>query len=213
MQQNQQNDMCIRDYAITDLPYLYDICLKTGDSGKDATSLFSDPFMIGQFYAAPYAIFDPGCVLIIEGKTSGVVRPLGYILGTNDTRTYNSWFDREWRPAVAAMYPQAPDNSESSAPPSFSQRIRTLFHTPFFEMPWFDEYPGHIHIDLLPDIQGGGWGRRLMEAYEERLKKLGCKGFHLGVGGRNGRAVDFYRRYGMIELQIAARGVVFGKRL
>jgi hypothetical protein len=203
--------MRIRDYAVTDLPYLYEICLKTGDSGKDATSLFSDPFMIGQFYAVPYAIFDPRCVLVIEGEAAGVVRPLGYILGTTDTRAYNSWFDREWRPAAAAMYPPVPENSPASTPLTLSQRIRALFHTPFHEMPWLDEYPGHIHIDLLPVIQGGGWGGRLMQAYEERLKNLGCKGFHLGVGGRNERAVDFYRRYGMIELQAATWGVVFGK--
>ena len=213
--------MRIRDYCTTDLPYLYEICLKTGDSGRDATPLFSDPFMIGQFYAAPYAIFDPRCVLIIEGEIGSTVRPLGYMLGTVDTRAFNTWFDNEWRPASAQMYParvaggqeQSTNNNGLVAPFPFEDRIRALFHTPFTDQPWFDEFPGHIHIDLMPEVQGGGWGRRLTEAYEERLKTLGCKGYHLGVGRRNERAVAFYRRCGMIELQAPAWGFIFGKKL
>jgi len=204
--------MHIRDYQISDLPYLYDICLKTGNSGEDATPLFHDPFMIGQYYAAPYAIFDPRCVLVIEGAANGVVRPLGYMLGTIDTQAYNSWFDREWRPAAAAMYPASLPASRIEET-EFSERIRRLFHTPFPEIPWLNEYPGHIHIDLLPSIQGGGWGRRLMETYENRLKELGCKGYHLGVGRKNEKAVAFYRRSGMTELQAPAWGFVFGKSL
>ncbi|HMM60169.1 MAG TPA: hypothetical protein PKC25_08570, partial [Candidatus Rifleibacterium sp.] len=123
--------MRIRDYCTTDLPYLYEICLKTGDSGRDATPLFSDPFMIGQFYAAPYAIFDPRCVLIIEGEIGSTVRPLGYMLGTVDTRAFNTWFDNEWRPAAAQMYParvavgqdQCTDNHDQVAPVPFEDRI------------------------------------------------------------------------------------------
>lgn len=32
--------MIIRQSCIQDLPYIYDICLKTGNSGKDATDSF-----------------------------------------------------------------------------------------------------------------------------------------------------------------------------
>ncbi|MBU1680822.1 MAG: GNAT family N-acetyltransferase, partial [Bacteroidetes bacterium] len=49
----------IRNYHPSDLTALYRICLKTGNSGKDATDLHSDPEIIGHFYAAPYAVFEP----------------------------------------------------------------------------------------------------------------------------------------------------------
>jgi hypothetical protein len=250
--------MRIRDFRPTDLPYLYEICLKTGFSGKDATAQFVDPFMIGQFYAAPYAAFEPRCVLMLEGDRPGFTRPVGYILGTTDTLAFNRWFDREWRPAAAALYPLPPTSgADSPAPgpgfpaptdvfqkspvpislnasspgpagaapdpahgapspapaPGFEDRIRSLFHKPFEEAPWFAEYPGNLHIDLLPDAQGGGWGRRLMDAWGERLKELGCPGYHLGVGKRNEGGVAFYRKYGMIEVAAPDWGFVFGRRL
>jgi hypothetical protein len=150
--------MHIRDYRNTDLPYLYEICLKTGNSGHDATSLFLDPFMIGQYYAAPYAMFAPQCVLVVEGEAGTIFRPLGYILGTTDTKAYNEWFDKEWRPAAAATYPvSVPESTIEES--NLAGRIRNLFHTSFTEAPWLDEYPGHIHIDLLPEIQGSGLGQ------------------------------------------------------
>ncbi len=206
--------MLIRDYCPVDLPYLYDICLRTGDSGRDASSLFVDPFMIGQFYAAPYALFDPRCVLILEGRLGDQVRPLGYMLGTHDTAAYNAWFDRAWRPSAAAMYPPRPETPvPAGGVKPLAERIRALFHQPFAPSPWLERYPGHIHIDLLPEVQGAGWGRKLMDAYGKRLASLGCPGYHLGVGKRNENAVAFYRRYGMTELDTPPWGFVFGLRL
>ncbi len=199
--------MRIRDYVPTDLPYLYDICLKTGDSGKDATALFSDPFLPGQFYAAPYAHYDARAVLILEGELDGARRPLGYILGVADTALYNAWFDRAWRPGAAAQYGDGPVRSELES--KLRQRFSALLELPEF----YREYPGHMHIDLLPAAQGSGWGRKLMDAFGDRLRSLGCTGFHLGVGKVNEDGLAFYRRYGMTELASLEWGSYFGKKL
>ena len=51
-------DLLIRNVEFSDIPYLYEICLKTGASGKDAAGLFYDPYLLGQYYAAPYAFFE-----------------------------------------------------------------------------------------------------------------------------------------------------------
>ena len=50
-------DIEIRNVTVTDIPQLFKICLKTGDNGKDATSIFNDPYILGHYYAAPYALF------------------------------------------------------------------------------------------------------------------------------------------------------------
>lgn len=219
--------MRIRDYRPSDLPYLYDICLKTGDSGKDASALLPDPFVIGQYYAAPYAVRDGRCVLILEGDRgeAGLARPIGYILGTEDTASYNAWLAAEWLPGCAALYGRAdagepgrdvdePDRGQmQAAAPSLYDRLAGLFTAAPATPVYCDRYPGHIHIDILPEGQGAGWGRRLMDAFCDRLRSLGCPGFHLGVGARNQAGVAFYRRYGMEELEAPAWGFVFGKRL
>lgn len=214
--------MRIRDYRPSDLPYLYDICLRTGDSGKDASALVPDPFVIGQYYAAPYAVRDGRCVLVLEGERgeAGLSRPIGYILGTDDTASYNAWLAAEWLPGCASLYGRgaagkgAAGNGEPpAAAPSLYERLAGLFTAAPATPAYCDRFPGHIHIDILPEGQGAGWGRRLMDAFCDRLRSLGCPGFHLGVGARNQAGVAFYRRYGMEELEAPAWGFVFGKRL
>jgi len=200
--------MNIRNYRETDLPYLYEICLKTGHNGKDATDLFYDPYVLGQFYAAPYAFFEKDCVHILEGPFRGLQRPLGYILGTSDTKAYTAWFNQTWRPAAQALYGE----TEGGKSPT-ENATRALFATELTCPAWAETYPGHIHIDLLPEAQGGGWGRKLMDALSQRFAEKGCKGFHLGVSGANEGAIAFYRRYGMKEIATEPWGIVFGKLL
>jgi GNAT superfamily N-acetyltransferase len=157
--------MRIRDYLPLDLPYLYDICVRTGDSGADARPLFSDPNLPGQFYAAPYAVRDQRCVLILEGEVPGGTRPLGYILGAPDTLAYQDWFDLHWRPGAKAMYSPGmhmadadgtdtdgtdtdgadtdgtdtdgadTDGANRGSYPDEETRIRSLFRQPFDELP------------------------------------------------------------------------------
>jgi len=123
------------------------------------------------------------------------------------------------------MYPHPPSLPQGTPPPPvildptcnpltpFPERIWKLFHQPFASWSCVGEFPGHLHIDLLPEAQGGGWGRKLMAAFEARLKELGCPAYHLGVGKRNEGAVMFYRRYGMLELEVQPWGFVLGRRL
>ena len=49
----------IRGYQPGDLRALYQVCLQTGDSGRDATAQFRDPDLLGHVYAAPYGVLEP----------------------------------------------------------------------------------------------------------------------------------------------------------
>lgn len=77
----------VRPAVQSDIPYLYSICLETGNSGKDTTPRFLDPWLIGQYYAAPYLFYDQSLCFIAE--KDGI--PKGYILGTNNTIQFNNW--------------------------------------------------------------------------------------------------------------------------
>ena len=35
-------------------------------------------------------------------------------------------------------------------------------------------HPAHLHVDLLPRLQGQGWGRRVMDAISDRLAAAGA---------------------------------------
>ena len=74
-------------------------------------------------------------------------------------------------------------------------------------------YPAHLHIDLLPELQGQGWGRRLVDTLAARLRELGIEGVHLVAGAENAGAVAFYPRVGFTPLGADEGSRAFGMRL
>lgn len=66
-------------------------------------------------------------------------------------------------------------------------------------------YRATMHIDLLDEFQGKGWGRKLLEKVVGSMKEVEmqapdekgtAKGVWLGVGGENAKVVPFYERLG-----------------
>jgi ribosomal protein S18 acetylase RimI-like enzyme len=92
-----------------------------------------------------------------------------------------------------------------------------IHHPPRAARRIVEPYPSHLHIDLLPRLQGRGLGRQLLDAWFELVAARGSKGAHLGVGAANARAIRFYRAYGLAEPALIwppPRGVIwFAKTL
>jgi GNAT superfamily N-acetyltransferase len=197
----------IRPYLPADLDDLYRVCVQTADSGQDATALFSDPMLPGHVFAAPYAIFEPSLAWVAEDAT-GVA---GYVLGALDTGAFEQRLERDWWPALRARYPDPRQFADTRS----EQERFTLqgIHEPFRTDPALvSRYPSHLHIDLLPRLQGRGFGRRLIETLLAGLRAGGSPGVHLHVGRANQRAARFYGHIGLTELP--ADGVrVFAAKL
>lgn len=64
-----------------------------------------------------------------------------------------------------------------------------------------EQYPAHLHIDLLPEYQRIGLGTRLVDALKAHLKELGISGLMLCVANDNEKGIRFYRKYGFMELE------------
>jgi GNAT superfamily N-acetyltransferase len=188
----------IRKAIVQDVPHFYDICLKTGDNGKDASGFFRDPWLVGQYYAAPYLFF-PGA-LCFTAEEDGT--PRGYIVSAPDTAAFDAWMESVWLPPLRLRYPaESPVHPEYS---SHEKAITAAIHKPHPQGPvpsWRTEYPAHLHIDMLPGIQGKGWGRRLMETLFAALRERGVPGLHLGVSRANTGALAFYGKIGFLTVQ------------
>jgi ribosomal protein S18 acetylase RimI-like enzyme len=179
----------IRALRPGDLETLYDICLRTGDAGQDATHLYSDPQLLGHVYAGPYGVLAPECCFVAE-DAEGVA---GYVIGAADTRAFEERLEREWWPPLRARYR---DPGKRAGTPD--ERIQRLIHRPDRTPRRItDPYPAHLHIDLLPRLQGQGLGKRMIDRWREAVSRP----THLGVGTRNERAVRFYRAYGFGEVE------------
>jgi|SRR3954447_4211696 ribosomal protein S18 acetylase RimI-like enzyme len=195
----------IRPYRPGDEPALYEICLRTGDSGADATGLYRDPDLLGAVYVGPYVRLAPTLAFVAEDD-GGVA---GYVLGTADTRAFELACEREWWPALRARYALGvfPANSPDD-------RIARLIHLPTeASEDVIERYPAHLHIDLLPRLQGRGVGRRLLETLFDAMRAGGVPAVHLGVGLANQRAIGFYERMGFTVVHRYTDSLVMARKL
>ena len=195
----------IRSYEPTDLEQLYEICLRTGAAGEDASELVVDPRLFGELYAAPYGILEPEHALVVD---DGAGTAIGYALGALDTRAFEARCEADWWPPLRERH------AIGSGGNDLDELLIGMLHARHpADAAVVEAYPSHLHIDLLPEAQGAGWGRRLMRTLEELLRTDGSPGVHLGVSNRNQRALGFYRHLGYDELAADGIGHTMGLRL
>lgn len=198
----------IRPARPGDEPAAYRVCLLTGDSGADASALHATgPDLLGHIYVGAYLALEPDLALLLEDG-EGVC---GYVLGALKSREFFRRYATEWLPPLQ-LRTARPAGAPATLSPT--DQLRLLIHEPDLFCPEpYDEFPAHLHIDLLPRAQGQGWGRRMMEALLAKLSAKGAPGVHLGMHASNTRAAEFYRRMGFHELVRVDDSLYFGKRL
>lgn len=182
----------VRKFQEEDRSGLYHICLATGDSGADAVHLYNQKEMLGEIYVGPYLSFQPDLsfILIQDGIA-------GYALAALDTTSFENTLSKEWWPFILEKY-------SNCSPENFNEREKNLFryiqNPPLRPQEIVNQYPSHLHIDLLQKAQGRGIGKAMMLALLETLREQGSKGVHLGMGAQNHRAFIFYTKLGFTLL-------------
>ena len=185
------------------LPDLHHICLLTGDSGEDATYMYTNPNTPGDFFAVPYAILEPDLTFVLTDELGAC----GYVLGTRDSITFESFMNDTWLPPLRPKY--AVTNSSLPTELWLLELIQTGYQAPENA----ELYPAHLHIDLLPRAQGQGMGRKIMTVFLEKLRTLEIPGVHLGVGKKNPNAIMFYEHLGFQKLEEHEFSILYGMRL
>jgi len=182
----------VRKFQEDDRSHLYHVCLATGDSGASALHLYNEKEMLGEIYVGPYLSFQPDLSLTLI--KDGVA---GYALAALDTRTFEDTLSKQWWPAILEKY-------QNRSPENFNEREKNLFdyiqNLPLRPKVIVDQYPSHLHIDLLETAQGRGIGKAMMHLLLETLREKGSKGVHLGMGSQNVRAFAFYTKLGFTLL-------------
>lgn len=187
----------IRPYDTGDVASLSRVCLLTGDSGGDATGKYQDDSVLADIFLLPYLTIEPehAHVLELDG------RAVGYIVGAPDSVAFAERYRREWMPLFARRHPLVePVVTATDA------LVRLGHSTEHLIGPDHGRFPAHLHIDMLPEAQGRGWGRRLVAVLLAQLAMEGVPGVQLGVGARNTGAQKFYRRLGFAPVPSAKDG-------
>ena len=194
----------IRKVREDDCDALYNVCLQTGDSGSDASGLHADPNMLGDVYVGPYLRFATTTSFALINESDD---PVGYGLSVIDTETFEETCREEWWPKIQNKYSQFRENQNEC------WLIHEVFNPTPSPIELLDRYPSHGHIDLLPSMQGKGFGRKMMTSMELSLIELGSIGFHLRVSSQNLRALKFYAALGYAVLDESPGVITVGKRL
>ena len=187
----------IRLATSSDREALCRVCLLTGDSGKDGSSFFKDPLILGRRWVLPYVDLEPAMALCLVSLENDEV--CGYALGCLDTVDFARRLEKEYLPKMREIYPR---DLEVEAPFQDSDVVKDFYK---FELPpeeVYTKYPSHMHIDLVPRVQGAALGRTLLGTLLHTIRSQGenTRNIHLEMSKSNSRAASFYRRCGFREL-------------
>ncbi|MET7292952.1 GNAT family N-acetyltransferase [Streptomyces griseoloalbus] len=184
----------IRPYRREDREALDEICVRTAHNGQDSRPFYTDPGVFPDTFAAPYVHLEPELAFVLDDGTG---RAVGYILGTADTARFAEDFRAVWLPLVAGRHP------EPSGPPRTPDETMAwlLHHPERMVVPELAAWPAHLHIDLLPEWQGRGYGRKLMRTFLAALRDRGVASVHLVMATANKPARAFYDRMGFEEIE------------
>jgi ribosomal protein S18 acetylase RimI-like enzyme len=164
--------------------------------------MFEDPRILGHVFAAPYGLFEPSLAFVAEDETDVGA----YIVGALDSRAFEKRLEAEWWPALRGRYPAPPSEL---APDQWTpdQRAASFIHVPLTVPDELaEDYPSHLHINLVPRLQSQGLGRQLMNTLLRSLREQGSVGLHFFVQPANQRALGFYQHLGFTV--ISAQGLV-----
>lgn len=198
----------IRGYRPADLDAIYEICLLIGDNGQDASPLYAERAILGDLYAGAYGRFAPQLAFVAEDE-AGVC---GFTLGVLDTAGFAARLEREWWPALRQRY-RDPSDIPAEKRNADQRAANLIHHPPMMPGKILAAYPSHLHIDVLPRLQGLGVGGRLMQMLLDALRTAGSVGVHLVVSAGNPRAIGFYQHVGFHELSRDPESLTLGKRL
>jgi ribosomal protein S18 acetylase RimI-like enzyme len=199
------------DFVITrlrrgDEEALAEVCLQTGQQGNDASGLYVDDDLLPDMYVRPYLELEPSLVSVLRKGA----RVCGYLVAAADTSEFVRAYQGRWLPKLTARYGSAADIPE----PSGSLVARALAPESMLPSPdILQRYPAHLHINLVAEARGRGFGNSLMQRLFSQLRRALVPGVHLSYGTQNVGAGHFYARLGFEELRRGRASVLLGQRV
>lgn len=174
-----EREIIIRPYRQEDAARVRKICRET--AGEGARTNEKTGAMVLDTYCNYYIEHEPQNCFVADDSGEAV----GYIICAENFADFRPVFYSEYLTAVRRRSP------------AFSL---AAWGSIWFERKYADEYPAHLHIDILDGYQRMGIGTRLMDALTAHLRSKGVAGVMLTVDADNEKGVSFYKKYGFTPL-------------
>ncbi len=191
----------IRPYQASDRDAVYDVAVRTGAAGQDARGLYSTDDLIGDIYAGPYLHLEPEHAFVLDNG----IRAVGYVIGTADTVGFVAAYRERWLPLMSQRYqPLAGEPGTAE-----ERKLADLYNPESMLMDELATHPAHLHINLLPDYQGAGFGRTMVDTFLASVAAAGVGSCYLAVRPANTSALGFYERLGWQRLSCGTKNAIF----
>ena len=141
--------------------------------------------LVPHMWAHPYLTLSPSYCFVLASPTSSPTPSgdsvVGYILCTPDTPNYVQRLGNEYTPSQSITRPWLhkewkPSTAEVEGLDEEHRRLVGMLHYPgdalvsnrYPEL--MQQYPAHLHINILPEYAGKGYGRVLQERLWAKLR-------------------------------------------
>lgn len=186
----ENSNIFIRKYQKGERKQVQDICLVTGAENilqhEEMKNMLLTAFCNYYIEREPY-----NCFVALDGE-----KVVGYILCAENAAV--------WAESFQDNYVKNLVKSE------LMEFYKGIIDTP---LKYINEYPAHLHIDILPSYQRMGIGTKLMDAIISHLKVKGVPGLMLSVASDNIKGIKFYEKYGFTVLDCNLHEIVMGMRM
>jgi ribosomal protein S18 acetylase RimI-like enzyme len=184
-------DLTIRPYQRIDQTALLHIACETAFFGAPVEAFLDDRRLFEDAMYRYYVDHEPQHAWV----ASQGGRVVGFLAGCTDSQARAHVFSRRILPsllwkAVRGQY-RLGRLTLRYGTDAFLGSLRGEFaHVDF------DQYPAHLHINLLPEARGQGAGTQLIQAYLSQLRGQSISGVHLFTTSHNQAAVHVYQHCG-----------------
>ncbi len=184
--------MKIRPYEEKDNESVRFVCLNSEGPSKSSKS--TQHFVLTT-YCDYYLEKEPHNCFVAEDECGNIA---GYIICSENYDRFREIFLREYLPRIPKY--------------NLFRRISATLSTELHAV-YKNEYPAHLHIDVLPEYQRMGIGHKLTDALSAHLKQKNIKGVMLTVNASNKKGVGFYKKYGFTFLEERKGSAAYGLKL
>ncbi|KAH7311635.1 acetyltransferase [Stachybotrys elegans] len=196
----------IRPYRASDFDDMSHICRETLPPSLQASEAAWR--LAPYIWTHQYTYLSPETCFVVDDGNGKVV---GYCIGCPDVKAFCEAYDGYVRNVLeGSKEVQRPADMTTKQPWTVDGVINeTCLSQTAHSAQWLlvegneevlrEGYGATMHIDLLAEWQGQGWGRRLIERFVEEAggrRGSGGKGIWIGVAGDNAKVVPFYEKMG-----------------
>lgn len=125
-------------------------------------------------------------------------KAIGYIISTENFDKFKEKYISDYFPRIAKWE---------------YRRRKSALRAIASQEKYKEDYPAHLHIDILPEYQHMGLGRKLMDTLCDNLRKKNVKGVMFTVWHKNYNAIKFYEKYGFELIETKETTLVYGLKL